>query len=55
MSVTAPDLSRWAPWRPEEVAQLLVGVAAPWYVAGGDPYARLIERTDEGSPTVGPT
>ena len=33
--MTASDLSRWAPWRPEEVATLLAGVAAPWYVAGG--------------------
>ena len=30
-----PDLSLWDPWRPEEVAALLVGVAVPWYVAAG--------------------
>lgn len=30
-----PDLSKWAPWSPEEVARRLAGVAAPWYVAAG--------------------
>jgi Aminoglycoside-2''-adenylyltransferase len=30
-----PDLSPWDAWRPGEVASLLRGVAAPWYVAGG--------------------
>ena len=30
-----PDLSLWDAWRPEEVAALLVGVQAPWYVAAG--------------------
>lgn len=26
---------RWDPWRPEDVARLLSGVSAPWYVAAG--------------------
>jgi len=30
-----PDLSLWDAWRPAEVARLLAGVQAPWYVAGG--------------------
>lgn len=30
-----PDLSLWDAWRPEEVAALLAGVQAPWYVAAG--------------------
>jgi hypothetical protein len=30
-----PDVSKWDPWRPEEVAQLLARVAVPWYVAAG--------------------
>jgi Aminoglycoside-2''-adenylyltransferase len=25
----------WQPWRPDEAARRLAGVAAPWYVAGG--------------------
>jgi Aminoglycoside-2''-adenylyltransferase len=25
----------WDPWRPEDVARLLAGVGAPWYVAAG--------------------
>jgi hypothetical protein len=25
----------WDPWQPEEAAQRLAGVSAPWYVAGG--------------------
>jgi hypothetical protein len=35
MGTIEPDVSKWDPWRPEEVARLLSGVAAPWYVAGG--------------------
>ncbi len=35
MSAFEPDLSRWDPWRPEQVAELLAGVEVPWYVAGG--------------------
>jgi Aminoglycoside-2''-adenylyltransferase len=35
MSAIDPDVSRWMPWRPEEVVRLLRGVSAPWYVAGG--------------------
>ena len=31
----APDLTRWAAWRPGEVAERLAAVAAPWYVAAG--------------------
>ncbi len=31
----APDVSRWAPWTPAEVARVLEGVDAPWHVAGG--------------------
>jgi hypothetical protein len=30
-----PDVSRWAAWRPEEVARRFAGVRAPWYVAAG--------------------
>ena len=30
-----PDLSLWDAWRPEQVAALLAGVEAPWYVAAG--------------------
>jgi RimJ/RimL family protein N-acetyltransferase len=30
-----PDLSKWEPWRPEQVAGRLEGVDAPWYVAAG--------------------
>jgi hypothetical protein len=30
-----PDLEAWDAWRPDEVAALLAGVTAPWYVAGG--------------------
>ena len=38
--MTAPgaieaDLYQWDPWRPEQVARLLAGVKAPWYVAAG--------------------
>jgi hypothetical protein len=25
----------WQPWRPDEAARRLAGVAAAWYVAGG--------------------
>jgi hypothetical protein len=25
----------WDPWRPADIARLLAGVTAPWYVAGG--------------------
>jgi hypothetical protein len=28
-------LDAWDPWQPAEVAQLLTGVATPWWVAGG--------------------
>ena len=30
-----PDLSLWDAWRPEQVAALLAGVQAPWFVAAG--------------------
>jgi hypothetical protein len=30
-----PDVSKWDAWRPEQVARLLEGVRAPWYVAAG--------------------
>jgi hypothetical protein len=30
-----PDVTKWDAWRPEQVASLLAGVEAPWYVAGG--------------------
>ena len=30
-----PDLAKWAPWPPEEVARRLAGLDAPWYVAAG--------------------
>lgn len=30
-----PPLEAWAPWRPEEVAVLLAGTPAHWYVVGG--------------------
>ena len=30
-----PDVSRWDAWTPAEAADLLEGVAAPWYVAAG--------------------
>jgi Aminoglycoside-2''-adenylyltransferase len=30
-----PDLSRWDPWNPAEVARRLASVDAPWYVAAG--------------------
>jgi hypothetical protein len=29
------DVTRWAPWRPEDLPRLLQGVEAPWYVAAG--------------------
>lgn len=32
--LTDPELA-WQPWQPAEVATLLAGVTAPWYVAGG--------------------
>ena len=35
MSAFDPDVSKWDPWRPEEVARLLTGVDVPWYVAAG--------------------
>jgi Aminoglycoside-2''-adenylyltransferase len=35
METIEPDLSKWDAWRPEEVARLLSGVGAPWYIAGG--------------------
>jgi hypothetical protein len=35
MGTIEPDVSKWDPWRPEQVARLLSEVAAPWYVAGG--------------------
>lgn len=35
MSSFDPDISKWDPWRPEQVASLLEGVEAPWYVAAG--------------------
>ena len=30
-----PDLALWDAWRPEQVAERLAGVQAPWYVAAG--------------------
>jgi Aminoglycoside-2''-adenylyltransferase len=30
-----PRVDAWDPWRPDEVARLLAGVATPWWVAGG--------------------
>jgi Aminoglycoside-2''-adenylyltransferase len=30
-----PDVSKWDAWRPDKVAELLDGVAVPWYVAAG--------------------
>jgi hypothetical protein len=30
-----PDLGKWDAWRPDEVAKVLAGVEAPWYVAAG--------------------
>jgi hypothetical protein len=30
-----PDLTRWDPWGPEEVARRLGHVDAPWYIAAG--------------------
>jgi hypothetical protein len=30
-----PDLGLWEAWRPEQVAERLAGVRAPWYVAAG--------------------
>jgi hypothetical protein len=35
MTAIDPDVSKWDPWRPHEVARLLDGVEAPWYVAAG--------------------
>jgi hypothetical protein len=31
----APDVSKWDPWQPEQVARALADVEVPWYVAGG--------------------
>ena len=30
-----PGLDSWQPWHPAEVAAVLAGVTAPWYVVGG--------------------
>jgi hypothetical protein len=35
MTTIEADVTKWAAWRPEEVARLLEGVEAPWYVAAG--------------------
>jgi hypothetical protein len=35
LSPIHPDVSQWEPWRPEQVAELLADVDAPWYVAAG--------------------
>ena len=35
MSAIEPDVSKWDPWRPHEVARLLEDVRVPWYVAAG--------------------
>ena len=35
MATFTPDVSKWAAWTPGEVAEILAGVDAPWYVAGG--------------------
>lgn len=31
----APDVSKWDAWTPSDVVEILSGVDAPWYVAGG--------------------
>ena len=31
----APDLTKWEPWRPEEVRNRLAGVSVPWCVSAG--------------------
>jgi hypothetical protein len=33
--VFEPDLTKWDPWRPDEVFRLLASVEAPWCVAAG--------------------
>jgi len=33
MSSVVPE--KWAPWSPQDLPRLLLGVEAPWYVAGG--------------------
>ena len=35
MTEIEPDLSDWEAWSPRQVASLLAGVSAPWYVAAG--------------------
>jgi hypothetical protein len=35
MALPAPDLHAWDAWRPADLARLLAGVRAPWWVAGG--------------------
>jgi aminoglycoside-2''-adenylyltransferase len=35
VSAVELDVSKWDAWRPEDVVQMLAGVDAPWYVAGG--------------------
>ena len=35
VQVSEPDLSKWEAWRPHDVARMLTGVGAPWYIAAG--------------------
>jgi hypothetical protein len=35
MNAIEPDVSKWDPWRPEQIATLLDGIEVPWYVAAG--------------------
>jgi len=35
MGAIEPDRSKWDAWRPKDVARLLSGMSAPWYVAAG--------------------
>jgi hypothetical protein len=39
------DLGRWEPLSPPEVVELLAGVAAPWWIAGGWAIDLFIGRT----------
>jgi Aminoglycoside-2''-adenylyltransferase len=35
MTAIVPDWKLWDPWRPEQIADFLAGLAVPWYVAAG--------------------
>ena len=35
MTAIVPDWKLWDPWRPEQIADVLAGLAVPWYVAAG--------------------